>query len=163
MTYKVEHVGHLSAEGIEELVNLCENSARSSYHFFREADFRLQRPQLRLAIAGIPALYAAKDAATRAAAGVVAVKDGKIALLFVTPELRGHGIGKMLLAKALSKQATRVEVYRLNHSAVAFYQAHGFRIECEFTPETPPCYPSLRLIREAGAAFGGAAKVRAAL
>lgn len=163
MAYKVEHVGRLSAEGIEELVDLCENSARSAYRFFREADFRLQRPQLRLAIAGIPELYAAKDAATCNVAGVVAVQDGKIALLFVAPELRGRGIGKMLLAKALSKRATRVEVYRLNHSALAFYQAHGFRIECEFTPKTPPCYPSLRLIRDTGAALGEAAKVRAAL
>lgn len=61
-------------------------------------------------------------------AGFIAMLDGFIGGLFVSPEHHRHGIGKMLVQDAASRKGElEVEVYRENPRALAFYGSLGFR------------------------------------
>ncbi len=64
--------------------------------------------------------------------GVAAVKDDQIDLLWVAPERRGEGIGKVLVAaaEALIRERghtrLRAEVFEPNIGAIRFYERHGW-------------------------------------
>ncbi len=64
--------------------------------------------------------------------GMVAVEDDLIGQLWVAPERRSQGIGKVLLAAAESMirerghTTLRVEVFEPNVGAVRFYERHGW-------------------------------------
>ncbi len=64
--------------------------------------------------------------------GMVAVEDDLIGQLWIAPERRGEGIGKVLLAAAESMirerghTTLRVEVFEPNVGAVRFYERHGW-------------------------------------
>lgn len=63
--------------------------------------------------------------------GVVALDDHVIDLLWVRTDLRGGGIGSMLMDRAESTLATRHDVAELecfapNHAGRAFYEARGY-------------------------------------
>ena len=60
-------------------------------------------------------------------AGFCGVHDGNLEMLFLAPEARGRGIGRLLVAHAISRQgATRVDVNEQNGQALGFYQRMGF-------------------------------------
>ena len=58
------------------------------------------------------------------------VHDEKVEMLFVLNEVRGQGIGTVLLQHAIEQlAATKVDVNEQNPQAVGFYQHMGFKIE----------------------------------
>ena len=69
----------------------------------------------------------------------------------VAPELRGHGIGYMMLLHYLSnhKEEISLDVLKDNHSAIHLYERLGFNIEKEYTGFSldnpkPQCYHMVR-------------------
>ena len=60
--------------------------------------------------------------------GFISLLDTFIGGLFVSPDRQGHGIGRRLVAHALSlKGELELEVYTDNRQAVAFYAGLGFQ------------------------------------
>ena len=62
-------------------------------------------------------------------AGFCGVHDGNIEMLFIAPEARGSGVGRLLVAYAINRQgARRVDVNEQNAQALGFYQHLGFGV-----------------------------------
>lgn len=62
-------------------------------------------------------------------AGFCGVHDGNIEMLFIAPEARGSGVGRLLVAHAIQRQgARRVDVDEQNAQALGFYQHLGFEV-----------------------------------
>lgn len=60
-------------------------------------------------------------------AGFISLMENFIGGLFVSPRHQGYGIGRQLIAHALSlKGELQLEVYTANERAYAFYRALGF-------------------------------------
>ena len=65
----------------------------------------------------------------REIAGFCGVHDGNIEMLFIAPEARGSGVGRLLVAHAIQRQgARRVDVNEQNAQALGFYQHLGFEV-----------------------------------
>jgi len=61
-------------------------------------------------------------------AGFISLLGTFIGGLFVAPEYQGHGIGRLLVAHALTlKGELRLEVYTENTQAFSFYKSLGFK------------------------------------
>jgi ribosomal protein S18 acetylase RimI-like enzyme len=63
-------------------------------------------------------------------AGFVAVDDGQVSQLYVSPREQGRGIGTALLdhAKTVSPRYLELWVFQKNEGARRFYERHGFRL-----------------------------------
>jgi len=60
--------------------------------------------------------------------GFIAFRTGWVDHLYVRPECQRQGLGKELLAVAMTNHAPlRLWVFQRNAAAIRFYRAHGFR------------------------------------
>ncbi len=116
------------------VVDLCKSSLQMTYGSFLDAEaMRPWREGVELdkyVPARLGSLLVAVDDGL--VVGVVAVEDDLIGLLWVAPERRGEGIGKVLVAaaEALIRERghtrLRVEVFEPNVGAIRFYERHGW-------------------------------------
>ncbi|MDC9623321.1 GNAT family N-acetyltransferase [Xenorhabdus sp. XENO-7] len=61
--------------------------------------------------------------------GFVAVDQQRVEMLFISPQARGKGIGKMLLAFAMTElQINELDVNEQNEQGVGFYKHMGFQV-----------------------------------
>ncbi len=61
--------------------------------------------------------------------GFCGVHDKNIEMLFIAPEYRRQGVGRLLTVNAIKFQsATKVDVNEQNTQALAFYQKQGFKV-----------------------------------
>ncbi|CBJ82992.1 putative acyltransferase [Xenorhabdus bovienii str. Jollieti] len=61
--------------------------------------------------------------------GFVAVDQQRVEMLFISPQARGQGIGKMLLAFAMTElQINELDVNEQNEQGVGFYKHMGFQV-----------------------------------
>lgn len=107
------------------LISLWEASVRTTHHFLPEAEIDALKPLILEHYFAAVDLVCARD--DTGIAGFCGVHDGNIEMLFLAPEARGRGIGRLLVAHAISRQgATRVDVNEQNVQALGFYQRMGF-------------------------------------
>lgn len=107
------------------LISLWEASVRTTHHFLPEAEIDALKPLILEHYFAAVDLVCARD--DTGIAGFCGVHDGNIEMLFLAPEARGRGIGRLLVAHAISRQgATRVDVNEQNAQALGFYQRMGF-------------------------------------
>ena len=107
------------------LISLWEASVRATHHFLPEAEIDVLKPLILEHYFAAVDLVCARD--ETGIAGFCGVHDGNIEMLFLAPEARGRGIGRLLVAHAISRQgATRVDVNEQNVQALGFYQRMGF-------------------------------------
>ncbi|WP_409012144.1 acetyltransferase [Aeromonas salmonicida] len=107
------------------LISLWEASVRATHHFLPEEEIdALKLLILEHYFAAVDLVCARDDTGITGFCGVL---DGNIEMLFLAPEARGRGIGRLLVAHAISRQgATRVDVNEQNVQALGFYQRMGF-------------------------------------
>ena len=111
-----------------ELLAVWEASVRATHHFLSEADIAFLKPLILASYFDAVELRCVVDEDDRVM-GFVGVAEGKIEMLFIAPEHRGQGIGRLLLDHAIRQQgAIKVDVNEQNPLAVGFYQHLGFRI-----------------------------------
>ncbi|WP_033138785.1 acetyltransferase [Aeromonas finlandensis] len=110
------------------LIDLWEASVRATHHFLPEAEILALKPLILQHYFDAVTLHCARTDEGHIA-GFSGVHEGKLEMLFVAPEARGGGVGRLLVAHAISQGgATQVDVNEQNEQAVGFYRKMGFAV-----------------------------------
>lgn len=120
-------ISPLEPEDYPRLVEVWEASVRATHHFVKESDIEIFRPMVRDVLPRLTLTCA--RAVDGAVVGFIAVSEGNVDMLFIHPDGRGQGIGRLLLTHAVeSLAATTVDVNEQNEQAVGFYLRMGFEV-----------------------------------
>jgi putative acetyltransferase len=112
----------------EELAEVWEASVRATHHFLQNEDFELIKSLIVSDFLPAVRLYRVRDAQGQVQ-GFLGVSDEQIEMLFIRPDCRGAGIGKLLLRFAIDSLGLgKVDVNEQNDQAVGFYRHMGFRV-----------------------------------
>ncbi|MBE0459784.1 MULTISPECIES: acetyltransferase [Pseudoalteromonas] len=118
----VEKTDHL------QLLAIWEASVRATHDFLAEDDLNELKPLILEQYFDAVDLTCAKNG-NGEILGFCGVHDGNIEMLFISPDVRGKGIGALLAAHAIKDQgATKVDVNEQNEQALGFYQHIGFTV-----------------------------------
>jgi putative acetyltransferase len=123
MQYELEaaHAGHFG-----ELARVWEASVAATHDFLKAEDFELFKNLVPRFFEAVQIVHA-KDKDGRIA-GFLGTSDDKVEMLFIHPDYRGRGAGRVLLRYAIDELGMRkVDVNEQNEQAVGFYQHMGFR------------------------------------
>lgn len=108
-----------------ELIQVWEESVRSTHHFLSESDILRYKPLILEQYFDQLNLFCVKD--NRKILGFIGIKQDLIQMLFIHPAARGSGFGKMLVKYAIETyQVNSVDVNEQNQQAVGFYEHLGF-------------------------------------
>ncbi|MGF1684162.1 GNAT family N-acetyltransferase [Photobacterium minamisatsumaniensis] len=111
-----------------EMLIVWENSVRATHDFITDEDIAFFKPIIIEQAFPAVSLRCIKNDAG-AITGFIGVHEQKIEMLFVLNEVRGQGVGKVLLQYALAElDAKAVDVNEQNPQAVGFYQHMGFTV-----------------------------------
>jgi len=111
------------------LIEIWEASVRATHDFLSEDDLQELKPLILEQYFDAVDLRCAKSA-NGEILGFCGVSNGNIEMLFISPEARGKGIGKLLAMRAIKEQeALRVDVNEQNEQALGFYQRIGFSVK----------------------------------
>ncbi len=120
-------ISPVKPEDYPRLVEVWEASVRATHHFVKESDIEIFRPMVRDVLPHLT--LACVRAVDGAVAGFIAVSERNVDMLFIHPDGRGQGIGRLLLTHAVeSLAATTVDVNEQNEQAVGFYLRMGFEV-----------------------------------
>ncbi|WP_429085913.1 acetyltransferase [Aeromonas allosaccharophila] len=121
-------IAHANVEDYQTLIDLWEASVRATHHFLPEAEILALRPLILEHYFDAVTLHCARTE-EGLIAGFSGVLEGKLEMLFVAPEARGGGVGRLLVAHAIGQcGATQVDVNEQNEQAVGFYLKMGFTV-----------------------------------
>ena len=104
---------------LNALFSLWEASVRATHLFLTEDDIRRLKPLIVPALQGIDTLVVVA-AADGKPSGFMGIQNGCLEMLFLHPDLRGKGYGKMLMRHLINEQ---------NPQALGFYRHLGFEVE----------------------------------
>lgn len=111
-----------------KLIEIWEASVRATHDFLAEADLQELKPLILQKYFDAVDLRCVKNE-NGEIQGFCGVHDGNIEMLFIAPDVRGTGIGAMLVAHAIKAQgASKVDVNEQNQQALGFYQHLGFKV-----------------------------------
>ena len=111
------------------LLSIWESSVKHTHHFLKKDDIDffknfIQEKNLFDAVR-ITIARDRKDAIV----GFMGVSEDGLEMIFLSPDMIGKGIGKMLLKHAIDDlKISRVDVNEQNNEAVEFYKHFGFKV-----------------------------------
>lgn len=109
------------------LLQVWEASVRATHDFLPESYIVLLRELVPKYLDAVM-LICCKDARQRIT-GFAGVAAGRVEMLFVDPQHRGQGIGKLLLRHAINElNADELDVNEQNPQAIGFYAKQGFEV-----------------------------------
>ena len=110
------------------IIELWELSVRAS-HFFLPEDYLQKIKRLLPSILPTVKLFVHFDEDNQTITGFVGVSEEKIEMLFIHPDNRGQGIGRLLNKFAVEQlQTYKVDVNEQNEQAVSFYKKIGYKV-----------------------------------
>ncbi|MFB2854802.1 GNAT family N-acetyltransferase [Aeromonas allosaccharophila] len=119
-------IAHANEEEYQTLIDLWEASVRATHHFLPEAEILALRPLILEHYFDAVTLLCARTEEGHIA-GFSGVLEGKLEMLFMAPEARGGGVGRLLVAHAIGQCGAKlVDVNEQNAQAVGFYLKMGF-------------------------------------
>lgn len=125
MGYKIDSIHEAE---YPEVVELWEASVRATHHFLSEEDIALFKPLILNEYLKAVELTCVRSEDNKII-GFAGVSEGKMEMLFIHPDTRGRGVGKLLLNNAVeSFGVNEVDVNEDNQQAVGFYKHAGFKM-----------------------------------
>ncbi len=110
----------------QQLLDIWESSVRATHDFLAEEDLIQLKPLIFEQYFNAVDLTCVKNNQGKIL-GFCGVHDGHIEMLFIAPEARGSGAGRLLVSHAIQQQgATAVDVNEQNEQARGFYEHIGF-------------------------------------
>ena len=111
----------------KRIQDVGERGVRKTHHFLSEDDIVSLRPQVASGLKEISTLCLASDD-EGTLHGFMGVDGTMIEMLFISPESRGHGLGRKMIDYAVSEfGAVYVDVNEQNRQGAGFYRHLGFR------------------------------------
>ena len=100
---------------------------RATHDFLPEDYLQYIKNLLPMVLPSVP-VYVHKNE-TGAITGFLGVAENKLEMLFIHPDYRGKGIGRLLTEYAITKlEANEVDVNEQNGAAIGFYERMGFKV-----------------------------------
>lgn len=127
---------------LEELLHVWEHSVRATHLFLSDAEVKKIKEYVPQALESVEHLIVAE---TEKPIAFMGIQNGRLEMLFITPEERGKGIGKQLIQYGVKNFGIfEVTVNEQNRQAVGFYEHMGFETyrRTDFDEEGNP-YPLL--------------------
>lgn len=120
---------HPSPSDYDEIVSVWESSVRATHTFVSEEDIAFYKPLVKNQALPAATLLCIKDENEQITA-FMGVNNQHLDMLFVRPDQRGKGLGKLLVNHAMTKyNIATVDVNEQNEQAVGFYRHLGFEVE----------------------------------
>lgn len=128
------------------LIKLWEASVRATHYFLPEAEIMALKPLILENYFDAVTLHCARTEEGNIA-GFSGLHEGKLEMLFVAPEARGGGVGRLLVEHAIDQGGvTQVDVNEQNEQAVGFYLKIGFTVTgCSALDGQGKPYPLLHM------------------
>lgn len=118
----------LDKEEIKTILNVWESSVRATHKFLTEENIESLKPLVKSGILHVEHMICVENDKSEIQAFMGVDKD-KIEMLFVSPSIRGKGLGKRLIKYALDElKINFVDVNEQNEQAVGFYEHLGFKV-----------------------------------
>lgn len=123
---KIYEVRERTPQLTEELFKIWEASVRATHLFLSDAEIAGIAKYVPMALKGVAHLVIAENASGKPAA-FMGIEEGRLEMLFITPEERGRGLGKRLIRYGIENYGVReLTVSEQNPQAVGFYRHMGF-------------------------------------
>lgn len=115
-------------ELITQLVHVWEQSVKATHLFLSGPEIEEIKKYVPQALQTIPHLVIAVNE-DGAPVGFMGVENGKLEMLFLSPEERGKGLGKRFIQYGIETLAVQeVTVNEQNPMAIGFYEHMGFQV-----------------------------------
>ena len=125
---KIAEVTDRTPELITKLLEVWEGSVRTTHLFLSDREIKNIKAYVPQALNEIAHLIIVQDEKGQATA-FMGIEDGKLEMLFISPEERGKGLGKRLLQYGIKNYAVRqLTVNEQNPQARGFYEHMGFYV-----------------------------------
>ncbi|WP_152396006.1 acetyltransferase [Paenibacillus guangzhouensis] len=147
-TYTLVHKDNLTDNELSQILRVWEGSVRATHHFLKEEDIVSLIPLVREGVPHVEHLICLVDEQQEIQA-FMGIHGDKIEMLFVSPDLRGKGMGRKLVTYALEEMNVQyVDVNEQNPQAVGFYEHVGFEVyeRSELDDQGNP-FPILRMTK----------------
>jgi putative acetyltransferase len=111
------------------LLQIWESSVRATHHFLSENDIAFYKKTIEeMQVFELVHLTTFRNQDNEIL-GFMGVADEKLEMLFLRPEARGMGLGKILLEHAIEHlKINKVDVNEQNEQALNFYKHFGFQV-----------------------------------
>lgn len=129
---------------IQNLLMVWERSVRATHLFLSDTEIRKIKQYVPQALNGVANLIVAENEKNEQVA-FMGIETNRLEMLFISPEERGKGLGKQLLAYGIRRYGVQeVTVNEQNPQAVGFYEHLNFKVykRTDYDEEGNP-YPLL--------------------
>lgn len=148
---KIYEVQERTTQLLAILLKIWEDSVRATHLFLSDKEVKQIKEYVPQALQGVEHLIIAQEK-TGKVTGFMGTENGRLEMLFLSPDQRGKGTGKQMLRYAVEQYGIEeVTVNEQNPAAVGFYRHLGFetykRTDCD---EEGNPYPLLYMKRMQG-------------
>lgn len=113
---------------VAKLLEIWEKSVRATHTFLSEEEILKIKEYVPGAICNVETLLVLFDKDENSPLGFIGTEGKKIEMLFLSPDARGKGFGKMLVQRGIENfSAEEVTVNEQNPKAKGFYEHLGFK------------------------------------
>lgn len=141
---KIIEVKNKNKRLTEQLIEVWEGSVKATHHFLTDTERDKIKKLIPQALDQVKHLIIAEDE-KRFPVAFMGIEEQKLEMLFVSPEVRGKGIGKKLIQYGIEKYfINEVAVNEQNPQGRGFYEHLGFQVykRTDFDEQGNP-YPLL--------------------